>query len=428
MAASSAHRASALADGWRYVVAALFYLLVAAVYLRPIWRTFGTHIGPNPGDPIFNLYILKWGMHQLRLGFPDFWNAPLYFPTPLGTTFSDHLLGPMLFPSAFTALWPNPIAAYNFLVLSSFVLCGCTTCYVLRRSGLSWLPALLGGAVFAFAPFRIDQLSHVQMLLAQWIPLLLWSWDRLLAGPTWRRAGLFLLFYALHLSGSTYLAYMIHFPLLALAVNRAATPERTWLSRASLRILAPVLLLCAALLLAVFWPYRTTSKELGLTRSESEIRVYGASLASFVTPCDQSWYDGPWSAPLRRPENSLFAGFLPSALALWGAILGWRRFRSSPRRPLSAGKQAALAALIALGLFGWAAREAETWRRLPLGSHLRSPGYHTAALLLLLGLGGWALLRRRWGGNWPLDLSELDPWRRGLLLSGALCFLLAHPI
>src|SRR6202035_5593902 len=101
------------------------------------------------------------------------------------------------------------------------------------------------------------------------------------------------------------------------------------------------------------------------------------SLASFVTPCDQSWYDGPWSASLRRPENSLFAGFLPSALALWGAILGWGRIRSSPRRPLSAGKQAALAALIALGLFGWAAGEAETWRRLPLGSHPRSPRYHT---------------------------------------------------
>jgi len=37
-------------------------------------------------------------------------------------------------------------------------------------------------------------------------------------------------------------------------------------------------------------------------------------------------------------------------------------------------------------------------------------------------------LRRRWGGNWPLDLAGLDTWERGLLLSGLLCFLLTFPV
>src|SRR5687767_8192105 len=69
------------------------YTALSAVYLRPIWRFYGDRIAPNDGDPLFNLWVLRWGARQLRLGLPDLWNGNIFFPTPGTLALSDHLLG-----------------------------------------------------------------------------------------------------------------------------------------------------------------------------------------------------------------------------------------------------------------------------------------------------------------------------------------------
>ena len=83
-------RRSALA--WAAVAG--LYTVLTLVSLRPIWRVGGDHITNSLGDPVFNLWVLKWGVHQIRLGLPDVWNANIFYPTKGTLTFSDHLLGP----------------------------------------------------------------------------------------------------------------------------------------------------------------------------------------------------------------------------------------------------------------------------------------------------------------------------------------------
>ena len=39
----------------QHALAALGYLALSLVYLRPAWRVFRTHIAPDPADPWFNL-------------------------------------------------------------------------------------------------------------------------------------------------------------------------------------------------------------------------------------------------------------------------------------------------------------------------------------------------------------------------------------
>ena len=76
-------------------------------------------------------------------------------------------------------------------------------------------------------PFE-DRAADFDPLVDQWIPLTLWSWDRLLAAPGWRRALAFLPLYLLHVTGGTYLAYMIHIPMaiqLLCRLPRRATPD-----------------------------------------------------------------------------------------------------------------------------------------------------------------------------------------------------------
>jgi hypothetical protein len=410
-----------------HALAFLGYLALTLVFLRPAALVLGTHLAPDSGDPLFNLVVLKWGIHEMRTGLHGFWSMPFFFPARQVTTYSDHLLGPAAFATLFTAVVPNPLAAYNLLFLGSFVLCGFNTWYVLRRCGTGAAAAFFGGCMFAFSPFRWDQMSHVQVLLMHWIPVTLWTWDRLLAAPAWRRAALFFLFYALHVTGGSYLGYMIHFPMLVLLLYRAPALLRRDRLPSTLRILLPIGLAAGALLASLYLPYLLAAGH--QARTPSEIQLYGASLASYLTPTDWNLY-GPWADAWRRPENSLFAGFLPTLLVLCAAVRGRRRHHTRPARPLSLLQRSVLLLLAGLTAAAWIVGELRVWE---IAGALEAPdvpglgGHRLGVAALAAGLLALGL-RRLWGGDWPLRLADLDPWERGLLVSGILCFLLTFPL
>jgi hypothetical protein len=341
------------------------YTLLTLVYLRPIWRVGGDFLAPDLDDPLFCLYILKWSAHQIRMGLPDLWNANLFYPTRGAFALSDHLLGPAAQLVLFLKVVPNAIAGYNFLLFTSYVASALAVCWVFRRAGLSWPAAALAGWMFTFSPFRVFQVSHIQLTIAQWIPLTLWFWDRLLADRTLKNAGLFLLFYVLHVTGGCYLAYMIHFPLLALLVNRlmVQTPQRREiLSARSLRLLVPVALLAGSVTLAVFLPYLRISESLGTTRTDEEVWQFGAKLASYLSPARRNfyfeparaflrWLLGPHSRHFPRAENALFAGFLPTLFFLLGTAAAWRRRRAGRQGPPDLwGRGLALSGLVCFAL------------------------------------------------------------------------------
>lgn len=330
------------------------------VYFWPLALRWGDHIGPTLGDPLFNLWVLKWGAHQILLGLPDVWDANIFYPTRGALAFSDHLLGPAAQLVLFLGVVPNAIAGYNFLFVSSFVGSALAVSWMLRRSGLSWAASAMAGWMYAFSSFRLWHLTHLQLLIAQWIPLTLWFWDRLLARRTAKDAALFLLFYLLNLSGGCYLAYMIHFPLLAVFLSRSAAEGRALVSARTLRLLAPVALVAGLGLAFFFLPYARVSRDQALSRSPNELRAFGAKPSSYLSPADENLYFGEGARELlrrllgdsaqlfQRPENRLFAGFLPTALFLVGAVATWRRRREGPADPWTRG--IALAGLLCFAL------------------------------------------------------------------------------
>jgi hypothetical protein len=330
------------------------YGTLALVSLRPVWQVGGDHLTNSLSDPLFNLWVLKWGAHQIGLGLPNLWNgnvwnANIFYPTRSTLALSDHLLGPAAELALFLKIIPNAIAGYNFLLCTSFVATALTTCWVARRGGMSWAAAVLAGWMFAFAPFRFSQIAHLQLLIAQWIPLTLWFWDRLLAERTAKNAALFLAFYLLNLTGGCYLAYMIHFPLLALLASRIVSERRSLITARSLRVLVPVALVAAAAITAIFLPYLRVSRSLGLVRTESEVRQQGATPASYFSPAPQNVYftaaTRDWlesvlgedrARAFLRPEGALFAGFLPTILFGIGVLALWRG-RHEPLNPWDRG-------------------------------------------------------------------------------------------
>lgn len=347
---------------------ALLYTAVTSAYFWPLPRLWQDHLGPDIGDPLFVLYVLKWGVHQIQLGLPDLWNANIFYPTRGTLAFSEHFLGPAAQLFLFLKVVPSAVAGYNFLFLSSYVASALAVCWMLRRSGLSWTAAVLGGWMYAFSSFRLSQVSHLHILIAQWIPPTLWFWDRLLTRRTVKDAALFLLFYLLNLTGGCYLAYMVHFSLLAVFLSRAAAEGKDLFSVRSLRLLVPVVLVAAVAVAALFLPYARVAREQGLSRSEHEIQVYSAKLASYVSPTSINFYFGPAASRFLdralgesaelfyRPENSLFAGFLPTVLFFVGAAAAIRSWLGHREEPVDSWVRGiVLSGLIAFVLsFAWA--------------------------------------------------------------------------
>jgi hypothetical protein len=316
---------------WAFLLgAAAAYTAYTLYFLRPIWRLFPSHLTPDARDPLFNLYVLKWGAHQARSGFPDFWNANFYFPVRGALALSDHLLGPALL----TAALPDAITAYNALLVVSFALSALSTAYMLRACGCGRFAAVLGGGAWAFAPFRLEHVNHLQLLLAQWLPLTIWFWHRLLARPSAGRAALFLLVYLLHVSGGSYLAYIVHVPLAVVAlVHLTAAPRRLAAPRA-LAVVLPAVAAAGLATTALYQPYVETSQRLGLERPEQEVRKLGATPLSYLTPAPRSthrvWLNrwlGPEARRRWRSENALFPGLVAGALAGFELVT-----RASPRR------------------------------------------------------------------------------------------------
>ena len=101
------------------------------------------------------------------------WNLPQFYPQPGVTAYSEHLLGLSPMTTPIVKLTGNPLLAYNAAFLLSFVLCGLSAhllAYVLtRRHDIG----VLAGLAFAFAPYRMSQIAHLQVLSAYWMPLAL---------------------------------------------------------------------------------------------------------------------------------------------------------------------------------------------------------------------------------------------------------------
>ena len=80
--------------------------------------------------------------------------------------------------------WPverafGPAWAYNLVLLLTFLAAGGFTCWWLRSLGLSRGPALLGGVLFALAPYRIQQSTgHLLGQISFLLPAMLLALER----------------------------------------------------------------------------------------------------------------------------------------------------------------------------------------------------------------------------------------------------------
>jgi len=121
---------------------------------------------------------------------------PLWRPSIMsGTPFAANPLSKVWYPFQWLVLLLPPGWHLNMLIWLHLVLAGVGARAWARATGLPDGPAMLAGAGYAFAPRVIAAAGagHVDLVYAAaWIPWLLWAVERVLNGPSERRATLWL--------------------------------------------------------------------------------------------------------------------------------------------------------------------------------------------------------------------------------------------
>jgi hypothetical protein len=306
-------------------LAAFAYVLLTLAYSWPLPRHILHGVAHDPGDPILNAWILWWSTRAVPLT-TGWWNALIFSPAPGTLAFSEHLLGEAPIAWPIIALTGNALFGYNVALLASYVLCGLGAYFLAFTLTKRHDAAFVAGVAYAFAPYRLAQLPHIQVLWAWGAPVCLaalhrydreaaWKWAALAAGAWLMQSlanGYFLFFASVLVC-----LWMLWFALGRWPVRQFGPLAVCW-AVAALPML-PVLLGYKRILVDTY----------GFSRGLAAAQQYSADVASLLDATNELLLWG-WLHVAEKPEGELFPGVTLAALALF-ALYAARPFAGSPR-------------------------------------------------------------------------------------------------
>lgn len=290
-----------------------FYLFLAVALTYPLIEDLGGVVPNDAGDPLLNTWILWWNTRTLPFS-SEWWNAPAFYPVQGVLAFSEHLAGLSLISTPVFWLSGNAQLAYNISFLLTFPLSALAS-YLLcleltgRRDA-----AFIGGLAFGFAPYRIAQMSHIQVLSSYWMPLALLGLHRFLRDGRVRWLGLFGGAWLIQALCNSY--YLVYFSVLVLFWIGWFLPRRSWRVAASVAFAWALAMLP---LLPVLLRYRAIHASFGFSRRIGEIQHFSADVASVL---DASPSLAVWGflRAYHRPEGELFPGATVIVLVVLGIV------------------------------------------------------------------------------------------------------------
>jgi hypothetical protein len=308
------------------VAVALTFVALTVLVTYPQVRGFTTSV-PYHSDPYFSMWRLGWVAHALRTNPSGLFDANIFYPEHNTLAYSDAMLLPGLALAPLFWAGIHPVIIYNSALVMALALSGHAAFLLARRLTGNVGAAMVAGVIYAFAPYRFTHYMHLELQLVFWIPLALWLVHRIMADGRVRDG------VVLGLTVAAQLLSCIYVGIFSLAYFTVLVPALLVLTGVShaRRLLVPTLV-AALLTIAIVAPYALvymrTERSVG-ARSVDEIRVYSASMASYLSAPAMNRLYG-WTAdtdPLRADELNLFPGTVAVALALLGVLRGQGRVR-----------------------------------------------------------------------------------------------------
>lgn len=344
---------SARREAW-YVGAAS--LLLAAVMTWPTLAHPASRVPSDLVDPLAEAWVASWGGHALVHQPLRLFAGNVFYPLPDSYAFTDSLLG--YAPAALVTGGPaGALVRYNLLYVFASALAAVGGYALARQLGSRPIGAAVAGAAVAYAPWRLAQAGHLNILSSGGIPLALallarghgygrdgYRPER--ARPALAAAGWAVAAWQVSLGFALGLPFLYLLLLVSLAagVGWLVAGRPAWPGRLLVADLAGGAMLTAvAGLLAL--PYLAVLRtHPDAARGAADAALYSPPPSGLLTAPEASWLWGAaqagWRARLTwPPEMTLLPGFAVLALAAAGLAFG-----AAPRR-----RRLALAAVVVVG-------------------------------------------------------------------------------
>jgi hypothetical protein len=315
----------------KLVAAGVFCIALAMLSLvmtYPLVTDMAHTVPGPPGDNFEYVYKLWWFEHALfERNQSPFFIPEVFYPFGYELSLSETTLANTVPGLPLTAVF-GEVAAYNLLLLWSFVLSGLGAYLLARYLTGSMAAALLAGLIFAFLPYRTALVGsgHLPLMGTGWLPLLLLYEERVIRHRRARDGALAGLFYGLFALSSWYYAYMGALVAVLYALARA----RPWSAYLRDRRAWRSLLIAACVAILVMLPALapllslTVRGEIGRpTVSLRYIDQWSASFMDFFLPSIMHPLWGEQLAalyPQNVHENLLWLGAIPMILAAYAVI------------------------------------------------------------------------------------------------------------
>lgn len=303
----------------------LLFTVLTAVMTYPQLLHMGDSVY-DPGDPLLNLWALSWVAHQAPRAIAHLFDANIFFPEQWTLAYSETLLAPAVLAAPLLWMGVSGLLVYNIVFVSGFILSGLGTALLVRHLTRNTAAAIVAGTIFAFLPFRFDHYAQLQLQQAEWIPLALWSFHRMMDRGR-LRDGLWLgvcvtaqllscMYYGIFLAG-----YLV-------VVGGALMLSNLPVTRSRLKVLAASVALALALFAPVARAYVGAREVVG-ERGTKEVIGFSATWRNYLAAPETNRLYG-WSADrFGGLERRLFPGLVAVALAAVALWPPWSPVRAA---------------------------------------------------------------------------------------------------
>jgi hypothetical protein len=382
-------------------LAAAGSIVLAVVMTWPAMREPTRTLPGDFWDPALQTWQLAWSGWAVTHDVGRLWTSNAHFGESWGFAYSDTLLGYL----PFGLVGAGPQAAllrYNVLFVLTFALAAFGAYVLARQLGAARAGGLVAGLAFAYTPWRLAHLSHLNILSTGGIALSLamlarghgyslrhgYRPDR--TRPGWALAGWLVSAWQITLGFGLGVPFAYVLAILCVAGLFGWLWRRPPFGKRLFFFDLAGVLAFLAVSVAMAVPYlRLTSFYADSERDLNAVRQYSVGLRQYFIAPERQWLWGRYDADARASvelagwEAHNLPGYFLLVLALFGVVRSawpWRR---------------RLPAVVAVAVFGWLAMGMAApstrayeflFAHLPGWNAIRTPGRLTLWTVLLMAL------------------------------------------
>src|SRR5262245_11291901 len=204
---------------------ALFFVAATLVATYPLMVRASYAIPGGLGDPALVTFLLAWDADRIGHGLRGFWDAPFLYPHRHTLAYAEHMFGVAIFTAPLQWLTRNAVLVYNIAFVGSYTLAGVGIYGLTRELFGRKDAALLAAIAFVFNPYRASQITHLQVLMAGWMPLALWALHRYFATGSRRALAAFAAAFVLQALSNGYFLFFFSIATAVIVAVELAWPR-----------------------------------------------------------------------------------------------------------------------------------------------------------------------------------------------------------